>query len=180
MPTVVRTCPECDAANPPKATVCGSCSTPLGGTGRGSKQVTYDDRCAFSWGQGRRCRMPVEGWPGQTPQIVNNRFQGWCGWHEEVRRLPRIVDDREAFDRWWAGWYDGAVVYCTVWTHYPLEHLWALALGDNPGFRLADPCRLASCPHRPAEPFTGPWPPTPIMWADLQNDIDRVSEVSHV
>lgn len=174
MTTVLRSCPECDFSNSPKATVCGSCSTPLVGTGKKSKEPTYDDRCAFSWGQGRRCRMPVEGWPGQTPQIVNGRYQGWCGWHDEVRRLPRVVDDRDAFEQWWAGWYGATVAYCTVWTHYPLEHLWTLTLGDNPGFRLGDPCRLGACPHRSVEPYAGPWPPTWVMWAELQNELEQI------
>lgn len=178
MASVVRTCPECDAANPPKATTCQYCSTQLGGGKRGDRP-TYDDRCAWSWGQGRRCRLSVEGWPGQTPKLVNNRYQGWCGWHLDTMRMPNVVDDREAFNRWWE-FYAGSIPYCTVWTHYPLDHLWALTLGENPGFRLGDPCRVGSCPNRPVEPYTGPWPPTPIMWADLQLSLEQIGQVPHV
>ena len=170
MTTPLWSCPACGFANAARVTRCKSCDEMKPGS-RSGRDVVVTDRCAWSWGPGRQCWMPVEGWPGQNPVLDNRRQIGWCAWHLDVKQRPRWADDREEFDRWWQHWYERPI-YCCTWTHFPRDVLWQAVQGQAPLNLHGDPCRVGHCPNQAEESYDGPWPPTKAMWRALYDRLE--------
>ena len=151
------TCLSCAARNKPRAVECENCGAERTERPAGRERSAVDLRCAWSSiidGQDRHCLMNVDGRPtvGLGP--------GYCMWHDRCRTHEdaRYATNWEAFLEWWTGWYGtaAAVPYCGEPTHHPPEHLFQKLCGEAPAVRVADPCRVKSCPHALVGPLKTP------------------------
>lgn len=93
-------------------------------------------KCVW-FSRGQRCRMPG---------TIGNQQGGFrCSWHYNLLTNPRLAEEFEEFERWVLMLVE--VPYCSVWTHDPVEALWAAVHGERPLPPFPQPCRLLSCPH---------------------------------
>jgi len=80
---------------------------------------------------------------GQVTKIVR---PGYCIWHFECLRTPRLQDDFDEFERMHAIWLKRP--YCNQFVHHPAVYVWSALRGAyrRPSERLTvTPCNAHDC-----------------------------------